>query len=149
MVDFYNPIAIATDHAGFCMKEYLKEKLLEEGFLFNDFGTFSRESIDYPDMVHPLAKAVDDKKVSGGIIICGSGNGVAMVANKYRNNRAAVCWNEDITRLSRQHNNANILALPARFLSQEEAVILVRTFFNTAFEGGRHERRVKKISEVL
>ena len=149
MVDFYNPIAIASDHAGFCLKEYIKEKLLDEGFIFNDFGTFSKESMDYPDTVHPLAKAIQDKKFSGGIIICGSGNGVAMVANKYRDIRAAVCWNEEITRLSRQHNNANVIALPARFLAQEEAEKLVKTFFTTGFEGGRHERRMIKISEVL
>jgi ribose 5-phosphate isomerase B len=149
MVDFYNPIAIASDHAGFCLKEYIKEKLLDEGFIFYDFGTFSQESVDYPDTVHPLAKAIDEKEFSGGIIICGSGNGVAMVANKYRNIRAAVCWNEEITRLSRQHNNANIIALPARFLPQEEAVKFVTIFFTTGFEGGRHERRVMKISGVL
>jgi ribose 5-phosphate isomerase B len=149
MVDFYNPIAIASDHAGYCLKEYIKEKLLSEGFIFNDFGTFSQESADYPDLVHPLARAVEEKKFSGGIIICGSGNGVAMVANKYPGIRAAVCWNEEITKLSRQHNKANIIALPARFISQEEALQLVRIFFTTMFEGGRHERRVNKISGVL
>jgi ribose 5-phosphate isomerase B len=149
MVDFYNPIAIASDHAGYCLKEYLKEKLLDDGLVFNDFGAFSQESTDYPDMVHPLAKAVDENKFSGGIIICGSANGVAMVANKYRNVRAAVCWNEEITQLSRQHNKANIIALPARYLKKEEALKMVRVFFSTGFEGGRHERRVNKISEVL
>ena len=149
MVDFTNPIAIASDHAGYCLKEYVKEKLQNEGFIFNDFGTFSQESCDYPDMVHPLARAIDEDKFSGGIIICGSANGMAMVANKYRNVRAAVCWNEEITRLSRQHNKANVIALPARFLQQEEALNLVRLFFNTGFEGGRHERRVTKISEGL
>jgi ribose 5-phosphate isomerase B len=149
MVDFHNPIAIGCDHAGYCLKEYIMEKMMADGLLFDDYGAFSEESTDYPDMIHPLGKALDEGKFSGGIIICGSANGVAMVANKYRNVRAAVCWNEEITKLSRQHNNANIIALPARFISREEAVILVRLFFNTAFEGGRHERRVKKISEVL
>jgi ribose 5-phosphate isomerase B len=149
MVDFYNPIAIAGDHAGFSLKEYLKEKLSDEGFIFNDFGPFSEERTDYPDTVHPLAKALQEKQFSGGIIMCGSGNGVAMVANKYKDIRAAVCWNEEITRLSRLHNNANIIALPARFLSKVEALTLVRIFFTTGFEGGRHENRVLKISEVL
>lgn len=149
MVDFHNPIAIACDHAGFCLKEYIKKILPDDGFIFNDFGTFSMESMDYPDTVHPLAKAIEDKKFNGGIIICGSANGVAMVANKYRDVRAAVCWNDEITKLSRQHNNANVIALPARFLSLDESVKFVRTFFNTGFEGGRHERRVMKISEVL
>jgi ribose 5-phosphate isomerase B len=149
MVDFSNPFAIASDHAGYCLKEYLKEKLQADGMVFNDFGTFSEESMDYPDTIHPLAKAMEEKKFNGGVIICGSGNGVAMVANKYRNVRAAVCWNEEITQLSRQHNNANIIALPARFLKQEEALKMVRIFFTTAFEGGRHERRVNKISEPV
>jgi ribose 5-phosphate isomerase B len=149
MVDFFNPIAIASDHAGFDCKEFLKEKLVIEGFIFHDFGTFSGESVDYPDMIHPLARAVQEKKFSGGIVLCGSGNGAAIVANKYPDIRAALCWNEVITRLARQHNNANIIAIPARFITQEDAMKFVRIFFTTGFEGGRHDVRVKKISGLL
>jgi ribose 5-phosphate isomerase B len=149
MVDFNNPIAIASDHAGYGYKEFLKERLSVEGFVFNDFGTFSLESVDYPDFIHPLAKAIQDGKLSGGIIICGSGNGAAMVANRYPDVRAAICWNEEITKLARQHNNANVISIPARFVSEEEALTFSRIFFTTGFEGGRHERRVEKISRNL
>lgn len=142
-------IAMGCDHAGFALKEFLKEKLTSQGFIIKDFGTYSEESVDYPDYIHPLAQAVNDGEISRGIIMCGTGNGVSMVANKYRNVRAALCWNQDITRLARQHNDANILALPARFISQEEALSLAGLFLSTAFEGGRHERRVKKISGEL
>jgi ribose 5-phosphate isomerase B len=138
-------IAIGCDHAGFLLKEYLKSKLLQLGIDFHDFGTFSEESVDYPDYIHPLAKALNNGEYEDAIIICGSGNGVAMVANKYEKVRAAVCWNEEVVKLSRLHNNANILALPARFITQEQALDFVRLFFSTTFEGGRHERRVEKI----
>ncbi len=141
-------IAIGSDHAGFCLKEKLKSFLAKEGYEIQDFGTDSEESVDYPDYIHPLAKTIEEGKLETGIILCGSGNGVAMVANKYRHVRAAVCWNEEISKLARQHNNANILALPARFLKEEDAVKIVHAFLTTPFEGGRHERRVNKISLV-
>ena len=149
MVDSSFEIAIGCDHAGFVTKEFIVQKLKESGYTFHDFGTFSEKSMDYPDSAHPLAKAVQSGVFKFGILICGSGNGVAMVANKYPAIRAAVCWNEDITRLARQHNNANILALPARFISQEDAVKFSLLFISTGFEGGRHVARVEKISKIL
>ncbi len=138
-------IAIGCDHAGFEVKDRLVGKLKEWGYTVKDFGTNSAESVDYPDFAHPVASAVDGGTCKVGIVICGSGNGVAMVANKYPNVRAALCWSPVITELSRRHNNANILALPGRFLSPEEAEALARIFLETDFEGGRHERRVNKI----
>lgn len=141
-------IAIASDHAGYCMKESVKKKLIEWGFKVEDFGTTSEESVDYPDMIHPLARAVNDGTFTKAIILCGSGNGVSMVANKYPNVRAALCWRPEIVQLARQHNDANILALPARFISEESAEEFVQLFLNTGFEGGRHERRVNKIPPV-
>jgi ribose 5-phosphate isomerase B len=149
MFDFNQPIAIASDHAGFRMKEYLITNLVKEGYHLEDFGTNSEESVDYSDYIHPLSKAIEDGTFRFGIILCGSANGVAMTANKYRKVRAAICWNEQVVRLSRQHNDANVLALPARFISCEEALDFVRIFLSTEFEGGRHERRVQKISNVL
>jgi len=143
-----NIIAIGSDHAGYCLKEFVMTELAKDRYRFHDFGTHSEESVDYPDIVHPLAKAVNEGEFERGIIICGSGNGVSMVANKYAKVRAAVCWNEEITRLSRLHNNANIIALPARFITEEEAIRLIKVFLTTGFEGGRHERRVRKISET-
>jgi ribose 5-phosphate isomerase B len=145
MLDIKKIIAIGCDHAGFLLKEYLESELGRLGFEFHDFGTFSTESVDYPDYIHPLAKAVNDGSFKEGIIICGSANGVAMVANKYEQVRAAVCWNEEVTKLSRMHNNANIIALPGRFITNEEALNFVMLFLSTTFEGGRHERRVEKI----
>lgn len=145
MFDFSQDIPIGCDHAGFSLKSYLIPRLSSEGFRFRDFGTFSDESVDYPDFIHPLAKAINDGEYKRGIIICGSGNGVSMVANKYPHIRSAICWNSTISKLSRLHNDANIIALPARFISPEEAIILVKIFFTTAFEGGRHERRIEKI----
>ncbi len=149
MVDFDNPVAIAADHAGFFYKEFLKEKLSAEGFLFQDFGTFSKDSVDYPDYIHPLGRAIQDRKMNAGIIICGSGNGASMVANRYPAVRSAICWNEEITKLARKHNNANVISIPSRFVSEEEALNMVRIFFTTGFEGGRHETRVNKISQTL
>jgi len=144
-----NIIAIGSDHAGFKIKEFLKQKLVLQGYKFKDFGTFSEESMDYPDVAHPLAKAIQKGTFKTGILICGSGNGVAMAANKYTGIRAAVCWNEDIVKLARQHNDANILTLPARFIDQEQAVILTDFFLHTNFEGGRHLSRVEKISKTI
>ena len=139
-------IYLGCDHAGYELKEEVKRKLSESGEEIKDFGTNSTESVDYPDYVHPLAEAVGEKKEATGILICGSANGVAMAANKHEGVRAAVCWNQEVTSLARRHNDANILCLPARFISPEEASGMIETFLNTPFEGGRHEQRVKKIS---
>jgi len=142
-------ILIASDHAGFETKEYLKKVLEGQGYLFNDFGTFSAESMDYADVVHPLAQEIDAGSYPFGIILCGSGNGVNMTANKYTNVRSALCWQPEIAALARQHNDANILAIPARFVDKQMALQLAITFLTTAFEGGRHCPRVEKISEIL
>ncbi|MDR1847370.1 MAG: ribose 5-phosphate isomerase B [Bacteroidales bacterium] len=139
-------IPIASDHAGFNLKEYLIIALTNAGYKLNDMGTNSCQSVDYPDLIHPLAKAVSEGKYKIGIIICGSGNGVSMVANKYPDVRCALCWCEEIAKLARNHNNANIIALPARFISQEQALQIVLTFFNSAYEGGRHQQRIDKIN---
>lgn len=138
-------IAIGCDHAGFEMKEFLKNKLTEEGFNVEDFGTNSLSSVDYPDYVHPLAQSIQEKKNEMGILICGSANGVAITANKHPGIRAALCWREEVASLARQHNDANIVCLPARFISNSEAEIITNTFIQTPFEGGRHANRVGKI----
>jgi len=138
-------IPIACDHGGFEMKEYIKDELVKTGYKVKDFGTFSKESVDYPDFIHPLAKEIENGTYKLGIIICGSGNGAQMVANKYPNVRAALCWTEEISRLARQHNDANILSLPGRFIDKKLAVKLVEIFLNTDFEGGRHQNRIEKI----
>jgi ribose 5-phosphate isomerase B len=142
-------IAMASDHGGYEMKEYIKEKLLEKAYEIKDFGTFSTESVDYPDYIHPLAHAINEGTYSIGIIICGSGNGAQITANKYQYVRAALCWNEEQTRLAREHNDANVMSLPGRFVPFEQAWQMVQIFLTTQFEGGRHERRVKKISQLL
>jgi ribose 5-phosphate isomerase B len=139
-------IPIASDHGGFEMKRYIIEHLVESGYEVKDFGTYTGESVDYPDFIHPLAREINEGKYKLGIIICGSGNGAQMVANKYQHVRAALCWSEEITRLARQHNNANILSLPGRFLKPDFAVKLVKIFLTTDFEGGRHQVRIEKIS---
>jgi len=139
-------IAIGGDHAGFHYKERLIKHLESEGHEVRDFGPHTDESVDYPDHVHPLAASVVSEGFELGILICGSGNGVAMTANKHENVRAALCWNTELAALARQHNNANIICLPARFIAYEYAESLVDTFVKTAFEGGRHERRVSKIN---
>lgn len=138
-------IGIGCDHAGFELKEYLKEVLGKEGFRFKDFGTDSTQSVDYPDFAHAVAQQVQDGALSYGILICGSGIGISIAANKHPHVRCALCWMPEIAALSRQHNNANILAMPGRFISREDAVKTVHTFFNTEFEGGRHQRRIDKI----
>ena len=137
---------MATDHGGYAMKEYLKTKLIEVGYKVVDMGTYSEESVDYPDFIHPLAKAVNDGKYTRGIIMCGSGNGAQITANKHQNVRAGLCWNEEQTVLTRQHNNANVMSIPGRFIPFEQAWKMVQLFLNTPFEGGRHSRRVEKIS---
>jgi ribose 5-phosphate isomerase B len=140
-------IAIGCDHAGFEYKEAIKKMLSDAGWQVDDKGTYSTESTDYPDYAHAVATAVAEGKAATGILICGSGNGVCMTANKHTGIRAALCWNEEVAALSRQHNNANVLCLPARFVSLDEAESMTDIFLSTSFEGGRHERRVNKISE--
>lgn len=139
-------VAIGGDHAGFEYKRALIASLQAEGYEVKDFGPFSDASVDYPDYVHPLASAVEKGEFDAGIVICGSGNGVAITANKHQGIRAALCWNEDLAALARQHNDANVLAIPARFISYELSEKLAKIFLSTAFEGGRHENRVNKIA---
>lgn len=139
-------IPMACDHAGYELKEYLKKYLKEKGYEIKDFGTYSSDSVDYPDMIHPLAKEINEGVYEIGVIMCGSANGVSMVANKYPNIRCALCWEEEIAKLAKQHNNANIISLPARFISQEKASLILDAFLTTDFEGGRHQKRVDKIS---
>ena len=141
-------LGIASDHAGYELKEYIKSELSDE-IDFIDFGTDSEDSVDYPDFIHPLANRVNNGDIKTSIIICATGNGVAMTANKYPNVRAALCWNVDIATLARQHNDANIISLPARFISKEYAIELIRVFLVTEFKGGRHQRRVEKINKIL
>jgi len=139
-------IAIGSDHAGYTCKEELKAWLIQNGFEVRDAGPNSADSVDYPDFAHPVAQAVEAGEAIKGILICGSGNGVCMTANKHVGIRAALCWTEELAALSRQHNDANVLCIPARFVSQEIAVSMTRTFLTTDFEGGRHIRRVEKIT---
>lgn len=138
-------IGIGCDHAGYELKEYLKNQLVDKGFEVQDFGCFSPESVDYPDIIHPLATQVDKGELPRAVIICGSGIGVSMVANKYNGVRAALCCDVERARLARQHNDANVLAMGARFVSADLALEMLNAFLETPFEGGRHERRVKKI----
>lgn len=137
-------IAIGADHAGFEYKELLKSFLTD--YEVKDFGTHSTQSVDYPDFAHPVALAVESQEYTFGILVCGSANGVAITANKHQHIRAAICWLNEIASLARVHNNANVLCIPARFVSEELAKEMTTTFLNTAFEGGRHENRVNKIS---
>lgn len=139
-------IAIGNDHAGTEYKFAVLEILKERGIEVINHGTDSEESVDYPDFIHPVAKDVENGTVDFGIIICGSGNGASMTANKHQKVRSALCWTKEITALARQHNNANILSLPARFISKPQAIEMVRTFLDTPFEGGRHQNRVNKIA---
>jgi len=138
-------LAITSDHAGYSLKEELIKHLVNEGHTVKDFGTDSNESVDYPEFGHALAKAIENGEYDFGISICGSGNGINMTANKHQGIRSALCWNREISELARAHNNANICALPGRFLSVEEAIVIIETFLQTKFDGGRHERRIKKI----
>ncbi len=140
------PVAIGSDHAGFDYKEQIKNFLSSHNISFHDFGTLINESVDYPDYAHPVASAVEKNEAAFGILICGSANGVAITANKHQNIRAALCWKTEIAALARQHNNANVICLPARFISIEEALEMVDIFMKTSFEGGRHENRVNKIA---
>lgn len=139
-------IAMASDHAGYELKLHVLAWLEAQGAQVKDFGCYSSESCDYPDFAHPCAEAVEKAEADYGVIICGTGNGISMTANKHQGIRAALCWDTPLAELARQHNNANMLAMPARFISEEKAMEIVRTFFSTDFEGGRHERRVAKIA---
>lgn len=149
MFDKQHIIPIACDHGGFEMKEYLKNKLEKLGYQIKDMGTYSSESVDYPDFIHPLAKGVNDSDFKAGIILCGSGNGAQITANKYINVRAALCWTVEQALLAREHNNANIISLPAKFINNNIAMEMTLKFLNREFEGGRHQRRVEKISKTL
>jgi len=141
-------IPIASDHAGYELKEKVKQFLLSKNIETKDFGTFSSESVDYPDYAHKVGAAINRNEYKRGIVICGSGNGVQMTVNKYPGVRCALCWNEEIASLARQHNDANILSLPARFIPEDLALRIVDIFLNIGFEGGRHQRRVEKISHL-
>jgi len=138
-------IATGADHAGFRLKETIKEYLLSKGIEVKDFGCYTEERADYPDFAHPVAEAIEKKEFDFGILICGSANGISMAANKHKGIRAAICWNEEVAKLARQHNDANIISLPARFISEEEAKKCIDTFLSEKFEGGRHADRVEKI----
>lgn len=139
------PIAIGCDHAGFDYKETIKKMLEANGWQVSDKGTYSTDSTDYPDYAHPVAAMTEKGEAAVGILICGSGNGVCMTANKHQGVRAALCWTNELAELARLHNNANAICIPARFVSIELAEEMVNTFLSTAFEGGRHEKRVNKI----
>ena len=142
-------ISIGNDHAGVEYKNYIKEYLLAKDIDVNNYGTDSLDSVDYPDFAHPVSNDVNEEKSDIGILICGSGNGVCMTANKYKNVRAALCWNKELALLSKSHNNANIVCIPARFIEKEDALEIIKTFISQEFEGGRHERRVNKISKWI
>ena len=139
-------ISIGNDHAGTLYKQQIVKYLKAKGYIVVNHGTDSDDSVDYPDFIHPVAKDIEAGKSNFGIIICGSGNGANMTANKHQDIRSALCWNNEIVELSRQHNNANILSIPARFVSVQQAIKFVEIFLETPFEGGRHKRRVNKIA---
>jgi ribose 5-phosphate isomerase B len=139
-------IPMGADHAGFELKEKVKIFLKEKGIEVKDFGCHSTDSIDYPDFGHPVAEMVENNPGMKGILICGSGNGINMTANKHQGIRSALCWKKEIAELARLHNDANIIALPARFISEEEAFEMIDVFLNTSFEGGRHQNRINKIA---
>jgi ribose 5-phosphate isomerase B len=139
-------IAVGSDHAGFNIKQQIKDYLQKEGYTLKDFGAYSDDPSDYPDFAHPVASAVENGEFTYGIVVCGSGNGVNMVVNKHQGIRSALCWNKDIAHIVRLHNNANICALPGRYIDENEAKEIVDEFLKTEFEAGRHQRRVNKIS---
>ena len=138
-------VGLASDHAGYALKQFVKEYLAEKGYAYKDFGTDSEASCDYADYAHPLARAVEDGECYPGIAICGSGEGISMTLNKHQGVRAALCWNAEIAHLARQHNDANVLVMPGRFISTEEADMILTEFFSTKFDGGRHQNRIDKI----
>lgn len=138
-------IALASDHAGYNLKQTIIAYLRKQEAVINDFGCFSTESCDYPDYAHPLAESVENGESDFGITLCSTGNGICMTANKHQGIRAALCWDIPIARLARQHNNANVLGLPANFINEDLAIEMVEVFFTTDFDGGRHERRIGKM----
>ena len=144
--DLTKPIAIGSDHAGFEYKNLVVQHLNKAGYQVHDFGAYSLDSVDYPDFAHPTAASVENNETAFGILICGSANGVAITANKHAGVRAAICWQKDIAELARLHNNANVICIPARFISSHYCVDIIDTFLKTSFEGGRHEVRVKKMT---
>jgi ribose 5-phosphate isomerase B len=144
--DLTKSIAIGCDHAGVDYKDAIKTYLESKGFSVKDFGTYTKDSVDYPDFAHPVATSVENNETAFGILICGSANGVAITANKHAGVRAAICWGDELASLARQHNDANVICIPARFVDETTAIKMVDTFMNTAFEGGRHEGRVRKIA---
>lgn len=139
------PIGLASDHAGFATKKYIIELFEEQGIKYTDFGTYSSDSVDYPDYAHKLGNAIDSNECDLGIAVCGSGNGINMALNKHQSVRSALCWNVEIVRLAKAHNNANVLTLPGRVVSQQEVYDMITAFFSTDFEGGRHQARIDKI----
>ena len=143
--DLSKPVAIGCDHAGYEYKAVIADFLHNKGIQVKDFGTYSADSVDYPDFAHPVASAVESGEAGWGVLICGSANGVAITANKHQGIRAAICWQTDLAKLAREHNNANVICIPARFVSTAAAEEMVDIFFNTQFEGGRHQKRVEKI----
>jgi ribose 5-phosphate isomerase B len=145
MDDKSKTLALGCDQGGFELKEYIKIKIAESGYSVRDFGTYSPDSVDYPDIAHPVASAVNNGQYPMAILICGSGNGVCMTANKYTGIRAALCWKTELATLARLHNDANVLCIPGRFISEYEALSTVMAFLTTEFEGGRHKTRVEKI----
>ena len=140
-------VSIGNDHAGVDLKNVIKQHLIKNNIKLINKGTNSEDSVDYPDFIHPVAKSVSNNESELGIIICGTGNGANMTANKHKDIRSALCWNVEIAKLARQHNNANIISLPSRFIRTDEAIKILETFLNTSFEGGRHQQRVEKISD--
>jgi len=144
--DLTKSIAIGCDHAGVDDKDAINTYVESKGFSVKDFGTYTKDSVDYPDFAHPVAASVENNETAFGILICGSANGVAITANKHAGVRAAICWGEELATLARQHNDANVICIPARFVDETTAIKMVETFMNTAFEGGRHEGRVRKIA---
>jgi len=144
--NLFQPIAIGCDHAGFDYKEEIVKLLRSEGFNVKDFGTSSKDSVDYPDFAHPVAESIEKGQSSFCILLCGSGNGVAITANKHQNIRAAICWSVNVSKLARLHNDANIICIPARFVSLDLTLEMIWKFLQTEFEGGRHADRVHKIA---
>ena len=140
-------ISLGNDHAGVRVKKHIEKYLNEKGIKTTNKGYDGEESVDYPDFIHPVSEEVKDKKAEIGVIVCGSGNGAAMTANKHEGIRAAICWSEEIASLAKQHNNANIISIPSRFLKEEEILNIIDVFIEKEFEGGRHERRIKKIDQ--
>ena len=138
-------IALGADHGGFALKEEIKTYLDSKGIEYKDFGTYSEESCDYPDFAHALGEAIDNGSLERGIGLCGSGEGISMTLNKHQSIRAALCWTPEIAKLSRQHNNSNVLCMPARFITNDEALAMLNVWLETEFEGGRHQRRLDKM----